>query len=85
MQVDHREPALVVDALAKRFADQRVLNDITLRVERGEVCAVVGPSGGGKTTFLRCLNGLEDFDGGRIQLAGVEDVQRVGRAARQPH
>ena len=88
MQLDHREPALVVDALAKRFADQRVLNDITLRVERGEVCAVVGPSGGGKTTFLRCLNGLEDFDGGRIQLAGVElrpDLPRADRKRTLAH
>lgn len=83
MQLEHREPALVVDALAKRYADQHVLNDITLRVERGEVCAVVGPSGGGKTTFLRCLNGLEDFDGGRIQLAGVELRPELSRADRK--
>jgi ABC-type polar amino acid transport system ATPase subunit len=83
MQPDHREPALVVDALAKRYADQQVLNDITLRVERGEVCAIVGPSGGGKTTFLRCLNGLEDFDGGRIQLAGVELRPELSRADRK--
>jgi ABC-type polar amino acid transport system ATPase subunit len=72
MQANHRKPALIVNALAKRYGEQHVLNDITLDVERGEVCAIVGPSGGGKTTFLRCLNGLEDFDGGRIQLAGVE-------------
>ncbi len=83
MQLEHREPALVVDALVKRYADQHVLNDITLRVERGEVCAVVGPSGGGKTTFLRCLNGLENFDGGRIQLAGVELRPELSRADRK--
>ena len=60
-----------VHALGKRFADQEVLRGITLSVRRGEVCAVMGPSGGGKTTFLCCLNGLEDFQSGEIFLAGV--------------
>ena len=72
MNVDNDRPAVAVHALVKRFADHDVLAGITLTVRRGEVCAVVGPSGGGKTTFLRCLNGLEDFQSGRIELAGVE-------------
>jgi ABC-type polar amino acid transport system ATPase subunit len=72
MNLDNHRPALAVHSLVKRYAGHEVLSGITLDVCRGEVCAVVGPSGGGKTTFLRCLNGLEEFQGGRIELAGVE-------------
>ena len=72
MNINPSQPALAVHSLAKRYGDQEVLSGITLSVCRGEVCAVVGPSGGGKTTFLRCLNGLEEFEGGRIEVAGVE-------------
>ena len=69
MQLDHRQPALRC-----RCPGQAIWRPATCwpvsryDVERGEVCAIVGPSGGGKTTFLRCLNGLEDFRGGRIEL-----------------
>jgi ABC-type polar amino acid transport system ATPase subunit len=72
MMISHETiPALAVRDLVKQFADHEVLSGITLDVRRGEVCVVVGPSGGGKTTFLRCLNGLEDFQSGEIELAGV--------------
>jgi ABC-type polar amino acid transport system ATPase subunit len=71
IDVDNHRIVLAVNGLVKRFADHDVLTGITLSVRRGEVCAVVGPSGGGKTTFLRCLNGLEAFQGGSIELAGV--------------
>jgi ABC-type polar amino acid transport system ATPase subunit len=63
--------AVEVVGLAKRFGDAPVLADVNLRVARGEVCAVLGPSGGGKTTLLRCLNGLEDFQSGHVEVAGV--------------
>jgi len=63
--------AVAVRALGKRFFGHDVLSDITLDVRGGEVCGIVGPSGGGKTTFLRCLNGLIDFDSGEVDLAGV--------------
>jgi ABC-type polar amino acid transport system ATPase subunit len=55
----------------KRFADHDVLSGISLGVRRAEVSVIVGPSGGGKTTFLRCLNGLETFQAGEVQLDGV--------------
>ena len=71
MTLDTHPPTLAVHALGKHFAGQEVLCGITLSVKRGEVCAVMGPSGGGKTTFLRCLNGLENFQSGEIALAGV--------------
>lgn len=62
--------AVDVRSLVKTFGPQTILNGITLSVTRGEVCGIVGPSGGGKTTFLRCLNGLEDFQSGCVVLAG---------------
>jgi ABC-type polar amino acid transport system ATPase subunit len=72
MIIDENQPALAVHALVKRFGDHQVLSGVTLDVRRGEVCVIVGPSGGGKTTFLRCLNGLDDFQEGEIELAGVK-------------
>ena len=64
------QPAVAVRALVKSFAGQLILDGISLTVAPGEVCAIIGPSGGGKTTFLRCLNGLEDFQAGEVDVAG---------------
>jgi putative ABC transport system ATP-binding protein len=50
-----------------------ILKDISLRVDRGEVVAVVGPSGSGKTSLLMVLSGLESAQGGRVMIAG-EDI-----------
>ncbi len=63
--------AVSVQGLSKQFGATVILRDVSLSVRRGEVCAVLGPSGGGKTTFLRCLNGLEDFQAGQVDVAGV--------------
>ncbi len=46
------------------------LRGVSLRIERGEIVAIVGPSGCGKTTLLHCLSGLEDFDSGEVMLEG---------------
>jgi ABC-type polar amino acid transport system ATPase subunit len=59
---------ITVTNLIKRFGGHRVLDETSLTVERGEVAAVIGPSGGGKSTLLRCVNGLEAFDGGEIRV-----------------
>jgi ABC-type polar amino acid transport system ATPase subunit len=48
-----------------------VLDGVSLSVKRGEVAAIIGPSGGGKSTLLRCINGLETFNGGEIQVDEV--------------
>ncbi|MEX0978737.1 MAG: amino acid ABC transporter ATP-binding protein [Pirellulales bacterium] len=74
-------PAVAVRSLQKRYAEGLILDGISLSVTRGEVCGIIGPSGGGKTTFLRCLNGLEDFQGGELDVAGV--TLRAGMPPRE--
>jgi polar amino acid transport system ATP-binding protein len=64
-----------VRELTKRYEGRTVLDGISATFTRGEVVALVGPSGGGKSTLLRCLNGLESFDSGSV---------RVGEYALEP-
>jgi len=59
---------IAVTNLHKRHGRLEVLRGISLAVGEGEVAVIIGPSGGGKSTFLRCLNGLEAFDQGEIQV-----------------
>jgi ABC-type polar amino acid transport system ATPase subunit len=59
-----------VRKLSKRHGDRQVLVELCAEVEKGETIAIVGPSGGGKSTLLRCLNSLEDFHAGSIEIAG---------------
>jgi ABC-type polar amino acid transport system ATPase subunit len=54
--------------LVKNHSSLRVLDGVSLMVHRGEVAVVVGPSGGGKSTLLRCINGLETFQQGEVRL-----------------
>lgn len=55
----------------KRYESQEILRGVSLSVEQGEVCVLLGPSGGGKSTLLRTINGLETFDSGTVEVAGV--------------
>lgn len=57
---------LKVKNLNKSFGENKVLNNINFEVNTGEVCVILGKSGAGKTTILRCINGLETFDDGEI-------------------
>ena len=61
-----------VRSLCKHFGKLRVLNDISTTFSKGEVVSIIGPSGGGKSTFLRCLNLLETPTSGQIIFDGVD-------------
>lgn len=58
--------------LQKKYGDLAVLRDINAHINKGEVISIIGPSGTGKSTFLRCLNLLEQPTGGKIQVFGKD-------------
>ncbi len=60
-----------VSNLTKRFGDNVILNNINLTVEQGEIVSILGASGSGKSTFLKCINGLENFEDGKISVDGL--------------
>lgn len=63
---------LEIENLVKKFDDNLILDDISLKVMKGEVIVIIGPSGCGKSTLLRCINALEPIQSGIIKLDGRE-------------
>ncbi len=57
--------------LKKKIGSKEILKGVDLAVKKGEVMAIIGPSGGGKSTLLRCINRLTEFDGGDVIVDGV--------------
>jgi octopine/nopaline transport system ATP-binding protein len=72
--------ALRVDNLHKSFGPQEVLKGISAKASKGEVISIIGSSGSGKSTFLRCINLLEIPDRGRIVVNGEEIALKPGRS-----
>ena len=63
------EPLQVsIQGVAKRFGSRQVLDGIDMTIQPGQTAALIGPSGGGKSTLLRCINGLTPFDAGEIRV-----------------
>ena len=60
-----------MERIEKRFNNQTVLRDVSLKMNKGEIVSIIGPSGSGKSTFLRCLGQLETIDGGSITVDGT--------------
>lgn len=69
--MENNNPLIEVIGLKKSFGDLNVLNDISLKIYKGEKVVIIGPSGSGKSTFLRCLNCLEDPTEGQIVFEDV--------------
>ena len=65
-------PLLSLQHAKKSFGGTEVLKDISLSVMPGEVVAIIGPSGGGKSTLLRCATLLETLDGGSLAFGDVQ-------------
>jgi len=63
-------PMVLAEGVTKRFGQTEVLKGIDLSVPRGKVFCLIGASGSGKSTFLRCINHLESIDGGRLLVDG---------------
>jgi general L-amino acid transport system ATP-binding protein len=68
----HADMAVEIVGLHKWYGDFHVLRDVNLQVAAGERIVICGPSGGGKSTLLRCINRLEDWQRGRVVVDGIE-------------
>jgi polar amino acid transport system ATP-binding protein len=65
-----------VEHLSKNYGQLCVLKDINTEIQKGEVISIIGPSGTGKSTFLRCLNLLETPSGGRIEIDDLDILKK---------
>ena len=74
--------ALEAHDIHKRFGDHEVLKGVSVTARKGDVIAMLGASGSGKSTFLRCINLLETPNPGRITLSGETMKLRPGRDGR---
>lgn len=72
MLVSANKEIIRVENLYKSFGNLQVLKGVTEHIEKGEVVSIIGPSGGGKSTFLRCLNLLEEPTSGHIYFEGTD-------------
>ncbi len=82
MREETRKPIIKVQNLNKWYGNFHVLQDVIMEVYKGEVIVIFGPSGSGKSSFIRCLNRLEEFQSGQIIVDDIElnkDVRNIER------
>jgi ABC-type sugar transport system ATPase subunit len=77
------QPLLEVEGATKRFGAVAALSDVSLRVERGEIVALVGDNGAGKSTLIKCVSGAHRLDRGRVSIDGEALELRSPMHARQ--
>src|ERR1700704_2666785 len=68
----NRVMGIAAHNIVKRFGNFVALDDVDLSVESGQLTALLGPSGGGKSTLLRIIGGLDEADSGTVSIDGVE-------------
>jgi general L-amino acid transport system ATP-binding protein len=86
MRTTKNEVAVDIVGLSKWYGEFHVLREVSLRVMRGERIVICGPSGGGKSTLLRCVNRLENWQQGRLIVDGVElteDLKKIEEVRRE--
>ena len=82
-ELSQEMPKVLVRGLKKQYGDNVVLKSIDLTIQPGEVVCVIGPSGSGKSTMLRCLNRMEEINGGKVFVDGLditdpkEDINKI--------
>jgi ABC-type multidrug transport system ATPase subunit len=79
---NHAEPAIVAEKLVRRFGQVTAVNEVSFRVERGEIFGFLGPNGSGKTTVIKMLTGLLPLSAGAAHVAGL-DVRTDSEAVRE--
>lgn len=95
MELRSIEPLLEIKNLCLHYGSQKILNDISLSIRKGEVAVIIGPSGGGKSSLLRSVNLIQPIASGHIILSGEKlnapgvDInlvrQRIGMVFQQYH
>jgi ABC-type polar amino acid transport system ATPase subunit len=83
IDAERSQAVVVFDKVSKSYGSVQVLTDISLSITGGEKIVICGPSGSGKSTLIRCINGLEPYQGGRIVVEGVDVREKTLRLIRR--
>ncbi len=79
---DTEKPAIIAEHLVRRFGSFTAVNDVSFRVEKGEIFGFLGPNGSGKTTVIKMLTGLLPLSGGDASVLGI-DVRKDPETVRE--